>query len=481
VPHVPGRRVIAVALMLAAVGLAAVPAGAAPLRVRGTHLVDGQGRAVVLHGVNVVYKPPPYLPRQGGPEATRFDARDVGRLRAWGFNAIRLGITWKALMPSPGVLATGYLRRVVALARVAERGGLYVLLDMHQDQWSERFEGNGAPDWATRDDGLAFRSLGRFPLNYFAPAVGRSFTSFYENRDGIRSRFAAAWGAVARRVRGDARVLGFDVFNEPSCEVQVDPPCHIPPSADAYARWLAPMYAQLIPALRRADPTHPSAYEEGLQVNAGYPMLFGRPPLPRWPFPGALLSHHVYCSTLLRPGVACPVQEREAFAQATAAARRNRVAPLTTEFGATDDLVSLRRVADLADAHGEGWLYWQYKTYGDPTTSAGSDPAGADAESIVDAGGRVKLAKLRVLSRAYPERISGSGARWSYDDRTRQLKLAYVASRRADTVLTLPTALYPRGAGVEVLGGRGEAVTDVRAGFALIRAAGRVRVRVAPR
>ena len=78
-------------------------------------------------------------------------------------------------------------------------------------------------------------------------------------------------------------------------------------------------------------------------------------------------------------------------------------------------------------------------------------------------------------------RISGSAAHWSYDDGTRQLRLTYVASRRADTVLTLPTALYPRGAGVEVLGGRGEAVTDVRAGFALIRAAGRVRVRVAPR
>jgi hypothetical protein len=93
----------------------------------------------------------------------------------------------------------------------------------------------------------------------------------------------------------------------------------------------------------------------------------------------------------------------------------------------------------------------------------------------------VKAAKLRVLSRAYPERISGTAAHWSYDDRTRQLRLRFVASRRADTVLALPVDLYPRGAGVEVLGGRGEAVTDVRNGFALIRAAGRVRVRVGPR
>ena len=93
----------------------------------------------------------------------------------------------------------------------------------------------------------------------------------------------------------------------------------------------------------------------------------------------------------------------------------------------------------------------------------------------------MKAAKLGVLSRAFPERISGSAAHWSYDDRTRQLRLRYVASRRADTVLVLPRALYPDGAGVEVLGGRGETTTDVRSGFALIRAAGRMSVRVAPR
>jgi endoglycosylceramidase len=479
------RRHLALAAACALIGVtaaAAAPGAAgAPLRVRGTHLVDSQGRTVILHGVNVVYKPAPYLPARTGLQRNRFDAGDVRRLRAWGFDAIRLGIAWKALMPRPGVVDRGYLRRLLAVARLAERGGLYVLLDMHQDEWSERFGGDGAPDWATLDDGIQFNSLGPFPLNYFSQAVGRSFTNFYEDRDGVRTRFLAAWAAVARAVRGNGLVLGFDLFNEPSCELQMDPPCHIPPFPDAYRRWILPLYGQLIPALRRADPTHPSAYEEGLQANTGDPMLIGRPPLPRWPFPGTILSHHVYCTPLVRPGVACPRQERDAFAEARAAGRRNRAAPLVTEFGATDDLATLQRVTDLADAAGEGWLYWQYKTYGDPTTSASGGPGGADAESIVDASGHVKAAKLAVLSRAFPERISGTAAHWSYDDRTRELRLSYVASRRADTVLVLPRALYPDGAGVGVLGGRGETITDVRSGFALINAAGRVTVRVAPR
>ena len=51
----------------------------------------------------------------------------------------------------------------------------------------------------------------------------------------------------------------------------------------------------------------------------------------------------------------------------------NHAAALVTEFGATDKLDILRRVADGADAVGVGWLYWQYKTYGDPTTSAAGE------------------------------------------------------------------------------------------------------------
>ena len=65
---------------------------------------------------------------------------------------------------------------------------------------------------------------------------------------------------------------------------------------------------------------------------------------------------------------------------------------------------------------GQSWHYWQYKTYFDPTTSARTSPgASADAESIVDEGGAVKADKLRVLARAFPERIAGRAARWSFD------------------------------------------------------------------
>jgi endoglycosylceramidase len=62
-------------LMAAAVVPAGAHAAADPLAVKGGRLVDGQGRTVVLHGVNVVYKLAPYA-----PDFTRADAR---RLRGW--------------------------------------------------------------------------------------------------------------------------------------------------------------------------------------------------------------------------------------------------------------------------------------------------------------------------------------------------------------------------------------------------------------
>ena len=65
-----------------------------------------------------------------------------------------------------------------------------MLIDMHQDLWSERFGGNGAPDWATLDEGQPFVPT-PFPYAYLQPAVGRSFTSFWSNRDGIRTRVRA--------------------------------------------------------------------------------------------------------------------------------------------------------------------------------------------------------------------------------------------------------------------------------------------------
>ncbi len=449
------RRLLCIVLVMAT--LPASAHAADPLAVKRGRLVDGRGRAVVLHGVNVVYKLAPYA-----PDFTRADAR---RVRGWGMNAIRLGVSWRALEPARGSIDAAYVARVRTLVRRAGDEGLWVLIDMHQDLWSERFGGNGAPDWATFDDGQPFVPT-PFPFAYLQPAVGRSFTSFWANRDGIRDEYVGAYAALAKALAPETAVIGYDAFNEPACELTAAP-CGVPPQPAAAAAYLEPFYRSLVPALRRADPSAPTFYEDWLTTDFGYPFAV------RVGAANQGLSYHVYCGQPIRPDP-CPTQETQALANGVRNAADNHAAALVTEFGATDRLDVLRRVADGADAVGVGWLYWQYKTYGDPTTSAAGE--GPDAESLVTPGGAVKAAKLRVLARAYPTRIAGRGARWSYRTADGHFNLRWTAVRGADTVVALPRLAYPRGFDV-----RAHGVRVVRRAPLTLRGSGRASITITRR
>jgi endoglycosylceramidase len=441
------RTLVAAAALVLALALPSVASAQRALKVAGGRIVDDRGRQVILHGVNVVYKRPPYYPSASGFVATTFTRTDLRQLRAWGFNSIRLGVIWAGIEPQPGVIDQGYLDHIGALVDLAAEQGFWVLLDMHQDLYAERFGGEGAPDWAVRDDGIPFEPVpGDFSLNYTTPAVGRSFDNFWADKDGIRTEFVRAFTALAERFAGSDTVLGYDLFNEPSCELQAGPPCVIPPEPAAATQFLMALYDQLVPALHAVDDTHPVFYEDALTVDTGYPFLIGAPGGPVWPYPNQVLSHHVYCVPVIRPGVACPQQEREATANAVAIAAHNGVAPQQTEFGATDNLATLRRVTAYADRYGEGWMYWQYKTYDDPTTSSAQEAGGADAESIVAASGKAKTKKVGVLARAYPERIAGTDAHWSFNDRSGDFRLRYRPRGSAPTVVVLPEPAYPNGA-----------------------------------
>ena len=451
------RRALCLLLLAAVAAPASAGAAADPLTVQGGRLVDRQDRAVVLHGVNVVYKLAPYT-----PDFTRADAR---RLRGWGMNAIRLGVSWRALEPTRGVIDAGYAARVRRLVRLAGAEGLWVLIDMHQDLWSERFGGNGAPDWATLDEGQPFVPT-PFPYAYLQPAVGRSFTSFWSNRDGIRTEYVRAYAGLARLLAGEDAVIGYDAMNEPVCELTVAP-CGLPPQPAAATQYLVPFYRELVPALRAADRDTPTFYEDWLTTDYGYPFAV------RLPYRNLGLSYHVYCGQPVRADP-CPQQETEALRNGAGNAAANHAAALVTEFGATDKLDVIGRVLDGADAVRVGWLYWQYKTYRDPTTSAATE--GPDAESIVTPGGSVKAAKARALARPYPMRIAGRRARWRYGAADGRFTLGWTAARGADTVVAVPRLAYPHGFTV-----RAHGVRVVRRSPLTLRGSGRASITVTRR
>ena len=207
-------RISVLALCLVAIARA----GDAPqghVRADGRWLLDASGRVLILHGVNVANasKHPPYLPWQ-----TRKDFEQIAR---WGFNSVRLLTVWAAIEPRPGQYDDAYIAKLAERVAWCRELGLWVVLDMHQDLYSEQYGADGAPPWACLDDGLRAGPRQRaWFLNYLQPPVLRAFDNFWANKPGpggvgLQDRFAAAWRHLARRFRDEKAVIGYDLLNEP--------------------------------------------------------------------------------------------------------------------------------------------------------------------------------------------------------------------------------------------------------------------------
>ncbi len=447
-------------LTLACALVACAPASAAPadpLGHAGRWITDATGRVVILHGLNVVAKRPPYA-----PDALGFGADDAAFLARNGFGVVRLGLMWSAVEPHPGVYDDAYLDRIARTQRLLARAGIWSQLDFHQDAYNERFGGQGMPDWATLDDGLP--SDPGYPVaQFFSLGNIRAWDNFWANsRDsggvGLQDRYAAAWRHVAARFAGVDHVIGYDLLNEPwpgtswpLCANTAVCPQH---------QQLAAFYRKVIAAVRQVDRSHIAWYEPNLLTAAGAAV-----DLPKLGDSRAGLSFHVYCLTAALGGgndspALCPGLEQVAFDQAESHSAASGSALLMTEFGSTNDTAAIRRVAAEADRNRVGWTEWTYSSNGRTdfagTPSLVHDPDKPPAGANVDAGQRGAL--LRVAPRV----VAGTPADWSYDPATKVFRMRWSSARAggggrfgagAISEVTVPEDLYPGGYAAAVAGG----------------------------
>lgn len=435
------------------------------LRHEGLNLIDDYGRVVLLHGVNAVWKIAPYFPPN---KADGFSAADADFLQAHGFNAVRLGVLFAGVMPKPGMIDQSYLDGVDRVLQLLAARQIYVLLDFHQDAYNERFSGEGFPPWAVYDDGLPFFSTNSFFANYFTPAVARTFDNLYADKNGLWNYYADAWAAVARRWHQQPYLLGYDLINEPSAGSQTAS-CASPAGCPQFDPTLQAFEDRSRLAIRAIDTAHLAWFEP--QLLSQFPTGKGNFTAVNDPQTGYSWHNYACTGAFLNAagfpsGPDCPIGEDLVFGNAETQAMTMQAASLLTEFGATDDVVDVARMVQLADKHLVGWLYWALKTWNDPTTTGSGG-----AQSLFAKDGdlsTVKLDKIRALDRSYPQATAGLPVALSFDPTTAAFNYRFnPAAGCGITEIHVPLALhYPHGYRVTVTGAK--AISAANAGLLLL-------------
>ena len=415
------------------------------------------------------------------PDSIGFGGDDASFLARNGFNVVRLGMIWKGLEPQPGVYDEAYLNRIVSTYETLHARGISVLLDFHQDLFNERFQGEGAPDWAvvgqaaTEDPSPA----AGFPTNYVVQdAVNHAFDAFWANEQvpgtgrGVQDFYAEAWAHVAQRFKGKPGIVGYNLFNEPwqgsSLKQGLLSQCATGPDTCGVRQFeatqLAAFHQRVTAAIRGVDRTTIVWQAPTLAADFGFKSGSKKLDGP------AGFAFNAYCGQAagldavipFLKGKPCSYSANLSLEERREVSRRNGQALFMTEFGASDKFETYKPYIEAADRNQVSWTYWSYWN---------SDPSNRNIvkEGLIHdiakapTGDNVKTDKLEFLARPYPAVTSGTPIGWSFNAASKRLKLSYTAKRAGGgrafqagsvTEVALPAVQYPKGYRLQVQGAR---------------------------
>lgn len=235
------------------------------MKTKGEFFVDEFGRKIIFHGVNLSgssklpmnftthdtnnfynHKAVSFV---GRPFPLEEADEHFDRLKSWGFNFLRLLVTWEAVEhEGPGIYDEDYLEYLHKIVKIADKYGFSLFIDPHQDVWGRYSGGDGAPGWTYEVAGFdisKFSETGAaivqnthkgdfpkmiWPTNYSKLVASTMFTLFFGGEDfapkfkvdGInigvylQEHYINAMKRVAIKLKDCSNVIGFDTLNEPS-------------------------------------------------------------------------------------------------------------------------------------------------------------------------------------------------------------------------------------------------------------------------
>ena len=469
------------------------------------YVADDRGRMVVLQGAisqglidfyssadPSLVDPPPFYPI----DPTAYDGRcpdnslympapplcqtDLAQMAAFGFNSLRLPLSWSLLEPERGRFNQLYVDRVAQVVGWAKAAGMYVIIDMHQNAYS-RFIGRvsppplpggttgnlryytGAPAWATITDGFPPEQYaGQRELN---PAVLEANSNFWYDRNGIQDEYIAAVAFLAQRFKDDSTVAGFSVFNEPL------PGWNLPPGFEDLL--LFPFYRRVIDAITGVrdglpcwtgfympsfcgyrdlgvhDLHHLFFLEAGLlREVTDFPTHLG---LRVSSYPNLVLSLHAYTHFYTIDHLLNPKQSPDqasypwggydqSYALGEREAKAMNAALFVSEFGfppgTAGDLVIASQLLEM-EQHRVGFAFWTWKENGDGNWSMFE--SAKPNQTPEPSSGCLRLDRERLLARVYPRSSADPNISYHYDSDTGAFTLrAQGRSGDAPTVVYIP-------------------------------------------
>ena len=457
-------------------------------------ILDKHGRYSIFHGGNVVVKLPPYL-----PILDKFDYQyslntphDLETTKRLGFNSVRLGVIWEAVEKAPGVYDDEYLDKVEQIINTLGENGIYTMVDAHQDVFSRQFCGEGVPYFYVNEMGydkkcdasaltriLDFVGVCktiedfnfRFDENglpliedcvthnfqdyHFIAGFSSAYRNFYENRANIQDKFVEFWKKVVTRFKDNEYILGYDLWNEPAPGGPMeDIKSFIPGRPDI--KDILPVYRKVDIELRKIKPNYILFFENTpvpdiLPIFGGL-FLGSMDEKPAGDDVPQVYNFHTYCclsgTDTCAHGEAsydksikvCPTFHQKQFKKEIKTAEKLNVPMFLSEFGACSDSLAcyneIISVMKITEENFISWSYWNYKPYGDHTTSAIEM---VSYEGIYNDDGTVQNIKEKGLSRGYVMYYQGKPIDFKYQTNS---NTNFETSFEYHKNITEPSVLY---------------------------------------
>ena len=150
------------------------------------------------------------------------------RIKSWGFNLVRIPVSWEVIEPVQGSYSQNYLKYISSLIKHAEKEDLSVQIVFIQENWG-RYAGIGAPTWTMEKIGIDLASAAEYARedNIYSQYISHTMsTIFFAGNtylpnlriDGkpaetlLQNHFIHAVKFLLSGLKDQSNVIGMDLF-----------------------------------------------------------------------------------------------------------------------------------------------------------------------------------------------------------------------------------------------------------------------------